>query len=104
MVGGKGTNLDVFGGNLGTFGAGGGGGTGIAYRDATTNDWKLLMVAAGGGGSGWSLLNGTLSGISGQGYLSGNEGSGKGEVPVEPIKTKLVVAQGLSEMMNTSLD
>ena len=78
MVGGKGANLDVFGGNLGTFGAGGGGGTGIVYRDATTNDWKLLMVAAGGGGSGWSLLNGTLSGISGQGYLSGNEGSGKG--------------------------
>lgn len=58
-----------------TSGAGGGGGTGIAYR-APNGSWTLLMVAGGGGGSSSDCCTAFFEGGPGKAYVRGNEGAG----------------------------
>lgn len=53
--------------NADQVGAGGGGGTGIAYR-SPAGKWTLLMVAAGGGGGTWSGLGNNFYGGPGRAY------------------------------------
>ncbi|MCB0535611.1 MAG: RICIN domain-containing protein, partial [Saprospiraceae bacterium] len=62
----------------GSTGAGGGGGTGIAYKEVGTQEWILLMVAGGGGGAGHSWLTGKDTGNPGPAYIEGEEGDGLG--------------------------
>ncbi|MEZ5038690.1 MAG: ricin-type beta-trefoil lectin domain protein [Saprospiraceae bacterium] len=62
----------------GNTGAGGGGGTGIAYKEAGTQKWTLLMVAGGGGGGAHDLIMGRNTGEPSPAYIEGEEGDGKG--------------------------
>ncbi|MCB9331074.1 MAG: ricin-type beta-trefoil lectin domain protein [Lewinellaceae bacterium] len=74
MVGGGGESRQT----AGSTGAGGGGGTGIAYKEVGTQTWTLLMVAGGGSGAAFDLIEGRTYGEPGLAYSQGTEGDGKG--------------------------
>ncbi|MCB0531682.1 MAG: RICIN domain-containing protein [Saprospiraceae bacterium] len=66
MVGGQGDSEHDMS-NADEVGAGGGGGTGIAYR-SPAGKWTLLLVAAGGGGGNWEGLSKVFEGGPGRAY------------------------------------
>ncbi|MEL7123807.1 MAG: ricin-type beta-trefoil lectin domain protein [Bacteroidota bacterium] len=75
MVGGKGDGYNADDANM--RGAGGGGGTGIAYKGPDANDkWKILIVAAGGSGATWAWGTG-YNGKNGHEYSASKIGDGQ---------------------------
>ena len=69
IVGKRGISLT----NSGVKGAGGGGGTAVLYREATSCDWTILAVGGGGGGA---ASDGCLITSKGKGGSSTTSGSG----------------------------